>query len=110
MINYMRSNDTYLGLPHDVFEFTMLQELVARSVGVEPGICRHMVGSLHLYDVDFTGAHRFLEEGFQSTKLVMPAMPMRDQWASVAEFRAAEETLRTQGTSSPRSALVNSYR
>jgi thymidylate synthase len=52
MATYMRSNDAYLGLPHDVFAFTMLQELVARSLGVEVGVYRHMVGSLHLYEVD----------------------------------------------------------
>ena len=32
---YMRSNDAYLGLPHDVFAFTMLQEYMARILGVE---------------------------------------------------------------------------
>ena len=33
-ITYMRSNDVHIGLPHDLFAFTMLQELIARSVGV----------------------------------------------------------------------------
>lgn len=31
-ITYMRSNDVHLGLPHDIFCFTMLQELFARSL------------------------------------------------------------------------------
>src|ERR1700690_496760 len=35
MITYMRSNDAFWGLPHDVFAFTMLQEYVARTIGVE---------------------------------------------------------------------------
>jgi thymidylate synthase len=37
MLVYMRSNDVYLGLPHDVFSFTLLQEVIARSLSVEIG-------------------------------------------------------------------------
>ena len=33
MMTNMRSNDAYLGLPHDIFAFTFLQEAIARSVG-----------------------------------------------------------------------------
>jgi len=46
----MRSNDAYLGLPHDTFCFTMLQEIVARSIGAELGIYRHFAASMHIYE------------------------------------------------------------
>ena len=36
-VTYMRSNDAFLGLPHDVFAFTFLQKIIARSVGVQLG-------------------------------------------------------------------------
>ena len=49
---YMRSNDAFLGLPHDVFAFTFIQELIARSLGLKLGTYKHMVGSLHLYEAD----------------------------------------------------------
>ena len=52
LVTYMRSNDLYLGMPHDVFAFTMIQELIARSLQVELGRYIHMVGSLHLYTRD----------------------------------------------------------
>jgi thymidylate synthase len=52
LIVYMRSNDAYLGLPHDVFCFTMLQEIMARYLEIEPGVYKHMVGSFHLYSDD----------------------------------------------------------
>ena len=52
LIVTMRSNDAYIGLPHDVFCFTMLQEIVARSLNREIGSYRHFVGSMHLYDPD----------------------------------------------------------
>ena len=48
-IVYMRSNDLYLGLPYDVFSFTMLQELLATQLNLELGSYRHCVGSLHVY-------------------------------------------------------------
>ena len=44
LIVYMRSNDAVLGLPHDVFCFTMLQEIVARQLEADIGLYRHMVG------------------------------------------------------------------
>lgn len=35
LLTSMRSNDAYIGLPHDVFAFTMLQEIIANTIGVE---------------------------------------------------------------------------
>jgi thymidylate synthase len=33
MHTHMRSNDAFFGLPHDIFAFTMLQEIAARELG-----------------------------------------------------------------------------
>ena len=48
MVTSMRSNDAYKGLPHDVFSFTMLQEIAARMLKVELGDYNHFAASLHL--------------------------------------------------------------
>jgi thymidylate synthase len=48
----MRSNDVYTGMAHDIFAFTMIQEFLARSAGLEVGYYVHQVGSFHLYDED----------------------------------------------------------
>lgn len=45
----MRSNDVYLGLPYDWFAFTMVQEYIARRLGVPLGRYHHNAASLHLY-------------------------------------------------------------
>jgi thymidylate synthase len=74
LIVYMRSNDAYLGLPHDFFAFTMIQELIARLVGAELGTYTHIVGSLHLYTKDQGRARECMNEGWQSN-VPMPAMP-----------------------------------
>ena len=97
MVSYMRSNDAYLGLPHDIFCFTMLQELLARSLSVELGTYRHMVGSLHLYDNKRELAQQFLDEGLQSTKVQMPPMPVGDPWDSVELLLEAEREIRVHG-------------
>jgi thymidylate synthase len=62
-ITYMRSNDVFRGFPHDLFCFTMLQELIARCVGAELGSYYHMVGSLHMYDEDGKSLEAFVAEG-----------------------------------------------
>lgn len=48
----MRSNDAWLGLPYDVFQFTQLQAAVAGSLGLPAGRYTHHVVSLHLYERD----------------------------------------------------------
>ena len=94
MITTMRSNDVYLGLPHDVFCFTMIQEIVARKLGVEPAAYRHIVGSLHLYDRNVADASRYLEEGWQPTTEYMPSMPSGDPTVQLRCFLNAEHDVR----------------
>lgn len=45
----MRSNDVVWGLTYDVFNFTMIQEWIAKRLGYEVGPYHHHAGSLHLY-------------------------------------------------------------
>lgn len=89
----MRSNDAYLGLPHDVFAFTMLQEIVARSVDAEVGTYIHVAGSLHLYDEHEAGARAFLAEGF-TTKKAMPPMAIGNPWPDVDNLVRVEKAIR----------------
>jgi thymidylate synthase len=93
LIVTMRSNDAYIGLPHDVFCFTMLQEIVARSINREIGSYRHFVGSMHLYDRDRVHAESLVGEGFQS-RIAMPPMPAEDPWPAIAVVLAAEARIR----------------
>lgn len=97
MFTHMRSNDAFIGLPHDIFCFTMLQEIVARALSTEVGIYKHSVGSLHLYDKNVVEANQYIEEGFQSTTS-MPPMPLGDPWPAIDLVLQAESTIRTAGT------------
>ncbi len=93
MLAMMRSNDAYKGLPHDVFAFTMLQEIVACSLGVGLGWYKHAVGSFHLYTENIAGAQQYIEEGLQE-RIHMPAMPPGDPWPSIKRLLAAEKAIR----------------
>ena len=91
----MRSNDAYWGLPHDIFSFTMLQEIIARKLGVDLGQYYHSVGSLHLYDNQQVNAQQYLDEGFQSTTIAMPPMPLEDPFPSLEVVKIQEKLIRT---------------
>jgi thymidylate synthase len=95
LITTMRSNDAYLGLPHDVFCFTMLQEMVARILGVDLGGYRHFVGSMHLYDNNRAAARQYLAEGYQR-QLEMPPMPPGDPRPAIRHLFDAERRIRAQ--------------
>lgn len=45
----MRSSDVWLGLPYDVFSFTMLQNVMAGRLGIDTGWFQMSLGSSHLY-------------------------------------------------------------
>lgn len=95
---HMRSNDAYLGMPHDFFSFTMLQELAAREVGVGIGTYIHTVGSLHLYadpaELDHRkDAQKYIDEGLYAD-IPMPPMPQGNQWPYLKSLLKAEVEIR----------------
>lgn len=52
LIATMRSNDIWLGLPYDLFNFTCMQIQMAMELGVDIGMYYHNAGSLHIYKED----------------------------------------------------------
>lgn len=53
MITTMRSNDIVLGFTYDVFNFTVMQELMANELGVEVGTYYHNAASMHIYERNY---------------------------------------------------------
>lgn len=49
----MRSNDLVRGLPHNIVQFTSLQEVMAGWLGLEVGSYNHLSDSLHIYESEF---------------------------------------------------------
>ena len=60
MNTLMRSNDVWLGLPYDLFQFTQLQLSLANALACDIGYYYHTVWSLHLYERDVPKATMFI--------------------------------------------------
>jgi thymidylate synthase len=108
MHTHMRSNDAFFGLPHDVFTFTMLQEIAARELGFGLGSYTHSVASLHLYHdkaageghpaiTSRSGAEAYYREGYHESRS-MPEMPAGDPWQDIERVKLAEREIRTGNT------------
>lgn len=89
----MRSNDAYFGLPHDVFCFTMIQEMIAKKLGVEVGKYIQFVGSMHFYRDKIKQMQAYVDEGVHQT-VEMPPMPANDPFQLVGALLAIEQRLR----------------
>lgn len=48
----MRSSDVWLGLPYDIFNFSMLLNIAAMELNLEVGYLKMFLGSSHLYERD----------------------------------------------------------
>lgn len=97
MFTTMRSNDAFMGLPHDIFAFTMIQEIMAKTLDVELGTYKHAVGSLHLYDKNRDKAKIYIDESYQSN-IPMPEMPPGDPWPSINQLLKVERDIRKMVT------------
>lgn len=89
----MRSNDAYWGLPHDVFCFTMIQELVAKRLGVKMGTYMHYAGSMHVYDQYVDAMRQYIIEGYQRPS-PMPEMPEGDNFPAISQLLVLEDCVR----------------
>lgn len=105
MHTHMRSNDAFFGLPHDIFTFTMMQEIAARELGFGLGRYTHSVTSLHLYhhreeteehpaNKSTSGAEAYYREGFHDFS-PMPEMPSGNPWPSIGKVKIAEQEIRS---------------
>lgn len=53
LVAHMRSSDLILGIAYDVPAFTLMQELMAKELGVGMGTYTHVSNSLHIYERHF---------------------------------------------------------
>jgi len=64
----LRSNDVWWGLPYDVFSFTLLQEIMLKTLqtsglkSLKLGEYHHSAGSIHLYERDWKTARNVVTE------------------------------------------------
>lgn len=58
----MRSNNAKFLFPYNIFEFSLLSEVIANEVGVEIGELHFQAVSMHLYEEDFEKAQKIVDE------------------------------------------------
>jgi len=58
----MRSNNAKFLFPYNIFEFSLLSEVIANEVGVEMGELHFQAISMHLYEDDFDKAEKIINE------------------------------------------------
>ena len=90
----MRSNDVFVGLPHDIFCFTMLQEVIAKELNVELGDYNHFISSCHYYIEDDKLVNQYLNEGLQTSKTQMKAMPDNTSLSTIETILNYESRIR----------------
>lgn len=56
----MRSNNAFSLFPHNIFEFSLLAEVIAAEIGIPLGPLSYFALSMHLYEEDFSAAERVI--------------------------------------------------
>jgi thymidylate synthase len=91
----MRANNALTVLPYDVFQFSMLAELIAAELGVLTGRYHHFAASMHIYADDLSLATDVADEPPPANSTPMPAMPRGDALAAAYRFIEVERSIRT---------------
>lgn len=104
-LQVMRSNDLFLGTPHNFVQFTTLQEVFAGWLGVEPGLYVQVSDSLHVYEKNLTTMDIGAEPApvFPTTPLALPK-PQFD-WM-LPELGRSMDELRADKLTRPRFAQM----
>jgi thymidylate synthase len=72
----MRSNNAFTLLPYNVFEFSLLAEVVAQELGVSLGPLTHTALSMHLYAADYERADAVIGCADRNALAPIPVMPV----------------------------------
>ena len=98
--DFMRSSDQWMGLPYDVFNFSMLSAYICsvlnrhapRANLVVPGTLTLVAASSHLYERNFSEAYSVLSENAVADGPAMPAV-MYDGRLEFIQFKEALKQL-----------------
>ena len=98
----MRSNDVWRGLPHNIVQFTSLQEIMAGWLGCKVGTYNQVSDSLHVYldkeDADNVVASTPIEAAPNTDSI---ALPKADSDVAFRELASRVDRI-IEGASSPK--------
>ncbi len=93
----MRSNNAWTLLPYNVFEFTLLSEVIAAELNLELGSYSHFAFSMHLYEADFASARAALGQVRDEALTPMRAIPRGSALADLHRLLLFEQEVRSGG-------------
>jgi len=73
--NILRSQDVFLGLPHDVAGFALLQMILAQELGVPVGTYSHSISNAHFYSDQYDAARELINRDNTDQKEISFALP-----------------------------------
>jgi len=71
----MRSNNAFILLPYNIFEFSLLAEIIAKEVGVEMGPMYYNALSMHIYEEHYDVSKGISDSEDELLDLQVPPMP-----------------------------------
>lgn len=80
MALFIRSSDAYVGLPYDVMVYSILGNLIARQLDVEPGELHVTLANVHIYEPHWAMAHDDFAHIWKPEELDMPKLTL--DWVS----------------------------
>jgi thymidylate synthase len=88
MHNIIRSNDVFLGLPHDVAGFALLQHIIAQELKVPVGTYSHSISNAHFYSDQYDAAEELIKR-----KTVHPEIQLHLPKNSLKRAESGDVTL-----------------
>jgi thymidylate synthase len=94
-LQVMRSNDAFLGTPHNIVQFSILQEIIAGRIGLGLGSYTVVTDSFHVYAKDVESVRNSIEGAPLTTK--PPLFSVSDsKWAQIlGQLVATLDNVRT---------------
>lgn len=71
----MRSNNAFILLPYNIFEFSLLAEIIAKEVGVEMGSMYYNALSMHIYEDNYKISQKIVDGADELNDVHFPPMP-----------------------------------
>ena len=91
---FMRSNNAKLLFPYNIFEFSLLSNVIANEVGVKLGAIHFQSVSMHLYDYDFKAAKEIIDEDLDFLEFSNPIPDDNNPLSQIKELIKLEADLR----------------
>lgn len=105
-----RSNDVFHGIPYNFVVFRVLQEFVARSIGLPCGVQRHVTNCLHLYEEQVDVARSIVEENTPSGISAASHFLKRFSYSEVVTFHKEIASLQFENLSQPYRRILESFK